>query len=83
MFGTINIAKSCDKEKHVCSGYRIAFDGKGEWNFNNDYARNVIVFGVDNSSSPHTNNLKNTFLILGQGDIFGISGSFVAPEKKV
>ena len=24
--------------------------GKGEWSFGNDYARNVIIFGVDNSS---------------------------------
>ena len=35
--------------------------------FRNDYARNVIIFGVDNSSSSHTPNMKN-FLILGEGD---------------
>ena len=29
-------------------GYRIAFDGKGTWNLGNDYATNVIIFGVDN-----------------------------------
>ena len=32
-------------------------DGKGEWSFGNDYARNVI-FGVDNSSSCQTDNQK-------------------------
>ena len=41
------------------------------------------MFGVDNSSSSHTYNLKNDFLILGEGDTFGINGSFGAPEKKI
>ena len=35
-FGANNIVKDCDKEKYVYSGYRIAFDGKGEWSFDND-----------------------------------------------
>ena len=43
------------------SGYGIAFDGEGECVFGNDYARNVIIFGVDNSSSSHAENLNNSF----------------------
>ena len=35
-----------------------------------DYARNVIIFVVENSSSSHTDNLKNKFLILGEGEYF-------------
>ena len=65
------------------SGYGIAFDGKGEWSFGNGYARNVKVFGVDNSSSSDTDKLKNILLILGGGDTSGINGSFGTPEKKV
>ena len=37
--------------------------------------------GVGNSSSCHTHNLKNNFLILGEGSTFGINGSFGASEK--
>ena len=44
--------------------------------------RNVVIFGIDNSSSSHTDNLRNGFLILGEGDTFGINGSLGAPEKK-
>ena len=55
---------------------------KGEWNFGNIYARNVIFFGADNNSSFLVDSLKNNFLILGKWDIFGINGSFGAPEKK-
>ena len=64
-------------------GYGIVFDGKGYWGFNIHTDRNVIIFVNDNSSSLHTDNLKNDFLILGEGDTFGINGSFVAPEKKL
>ena len=71
------------KEKHVYSGCGKAFDGKGECSFGNDYARNVIIFGADNSSSSRTDDSKNNFLILGEGGTFGINGSFGAPEKKV
>ena len=62
MFGATDIVKNNDKEKYVYSGYRIAFYVKGSWSFNDDFARNVTIFGVDNSSSPHTDNLTNNFL---------------------
>ena len=52
------------------------------WSFGNDCARNVIIFGVDNSSSSHADNRKNNFLVLGEVDTFDINGSFGAPEKK-
>ena len=44
----------------------MIFDGAGQWNFGNDFARNVAIFGVDNSSSSQTNNRKNNFLVLGE-----------------
>ena len=69
MFGATNIVKNNDKEKYVYSRYGIAFDRKGYWCFNNDYARNFMIFRVGNSSLSHTDNLKNDFLILGIGDM--------------
>ena len=29
----------------------IAFDGKGFWSFDEDITKNVLIFGVNNSSS--------------------------------
>ena len=66
LFRATNIAKNGNKNKWVYSGYGIAFDGKVEWIFGNDYDRNFIVFGVDNSSSSLADNLKNKVLILGE-----------------
>ena len=51
--------------------------------FDNDFARNVIIFDVDDSLSSHSANRKNNFLLLGKGPIYGINGSFGSPEKKV
>ena len=47
-----------NKEKYVYSGYGIAFDGEGKWSFGNGFARNFIIFGIDNSSSSHTDKKK-------------------------
>ena len=53
MFGATTKIKNYVKEKYVYSGYEIAFDGKVSWSFGNGYARNVITFGANNSSSYH------------------------------
>ena len=64
LFDGTNIIKNNVKEKFVYRGYGIAFNGRGEWRFNNNSARNVTIFDVDNSSSSHADNEKNNFLVL-------------------
>ena len=46
LFGANNIVKISDKSKYEYSSYGIAFDGLGSWSFGNDFARNVVIFGV-------------------------------------
>ena len=58
LFGATNIVKNSDKEKYVYSGCGITFDSASSWSFGNDFARNVIIFGVDNSSSSYSCNRK-------------------------
>lgn len=36
----------------------LAFDGEGSLTFGNDFARDVVIFGVNNTSSSHTDNRK-------------------------
>ena len=83
LFGATNIVKISDKEKYMYSGYGITFDSAGFWNFDNDTAKNVIINGIDNSLSSHADNCKTNFLILGEGPIYGINGSFSSPEIKL
>ena len=69
-------------KKSNYSGYGITFNSTGSWSFDNDFARNVITFGVDNNSSSHSDKRKNNSLILGEGPTYGINGSFGSSEKE-
>ena len=42
----------------VYSGYEKAFDEAGSWISCNNFTRNVVVFGVTNSSLSHTDHGK-------------------------
>ena len=61
LFGATNMVKSSDKEKYAYSSYRIAFSIESSWSFDDDTAGNAVIFGVDNSLSSHTDNLKNIY----------------------
>ena len=63
-------------------GHGTAFGGLGSWSFGNDSAMNVIIFGVDNSST-YTNNCKNNFLVLPEEPTDNIDGSTETAEKKL
>ena len=76
------MVKNNDKEKWVYSGHGLAFDGASWWNFGNDFANNVAIRGVHNSSSSHADNHKNNILVWGEGATYGINGGFGSPEKK-
>ena len=84
LLGATNIVKDRDKNKWVYSGYGITFDCAGLWGFSNEFARNVIISGVDNSSSSsHADNHKNNVLVLAERPTDNINGSVGAAEKKL
>ena len=41
----------------------------------NDFSRNIVIFGVENSSSFHTNNRVNNFLVLGEEQNDDVNGN--------
>ena len=61
LFRETNKVENGDKEKYVYSGYGATFDNACSWSFGNDFARNIIIFGIDNSLSSHSDNSKNIF----------------------
>ena len=56
--------KNSDKAKWFHSDCGIVFDAKGSWSYGNDL---LHIFDLDNSSSFHSDNRNNDFLILGEG----------------
>ena len=83
LFGTVKLARNAGKSKCTYNGWGIAFNGKGFWSFDNDKARNVVIFCVNNSGSSHIDYPKNNFLVLGKWPTEGINGSVGTPEKKL
>lgn len=75
--------KNSDKEKQLYSGYGIAYHGAGLQNFDNDFAKNVLIFGIDNSSSAHTHKYKNNFMVLVKGPFDDSNISVSAAEQKL
>ena len=60
----------------------VTFGKAGSWTFDNGIARTLMIFAVDNSSSSHTDNQKNNFLLLGDGPVYVIDESFESLAKK-
>ena len=59
LFGVVTLTKNADKDKYGYSGYGIGFDRKSIFSFpGSGFGQNVIIFGVDMSSSVHVDNLE-------------------------
>ena len=72
MLGAVELTKSADIDKYLCSGYGIGFDRKGSFSFPGGGFENVIIFGVDMSSSVYVDNKKKDILIIGKGSTKGL-----------
>ena len=70
MLDVVNLSKNIDIDKFKYSGHSIGFDGHGYfWRPNGEFGCNVILFGVNMSSSVHVDKKKKDILILGEGPI--------------
>ena len=67
LIGGVKLTKHVDVELYEYSGCGIAFDRKGLFSIGDEIGRNVIIFGVDMSSSSHIDNKKRDIIILGKG----------------
>ena len=62
LFGAVTLTKNADIDKYGYSGYGIGFDRKSSFSFpSGGFGQNVIIFGVDMSSSVHVDNKKRHF----------------------
>ena len=56
LFGAVRLTKHVDVDPYKYSGYGIGFERKGFYSIGDEVGRNVIIFGVDMSSSSHIDN---------------------------
>ena len=81
LFSSVKLTKNPDVDKYKYSGYGIGFDRRGQFSFGDGFGQNVIIFGVDMSSSTHANNKTKNILVLGKGFIQGIDNKTIYAEK--
>ena len=53
--------KKRNRKEVVYNVYRITFDGVESESFVNEFARNIMIFGIDNNSSRYSENCKEQF----------------------
>ena len=73
LFGAVSLTKNAGFHKYGYSGYGVGFDRHGSFSFPGPgLGKNVIIFGVDMSSSTKIDNRKKDILILGKGPTQGL-----------
>ena len=89
LFGAMKITKNTDSSKNNYTGYGLCFDEGGEFghtvregNFIRvTNAKNVIIFGIDTTSSIHATNRANNIYVMGKELIQGLNGTTIYVEK--
>ena len=83
LFGSVKITKNAtNTSKHKYEGYGICFDEDGTFSkggMNN--GRNVLIFGVHESSLVHANNKANNIYVMGNLFVQGINDMTLYAEK--
>ena len=59
LFGSVKWTKNADIDKYGYFRYGIGFDRQSSFSIGNKIGKNVIIFGVDMSSSSKIDNRKN------------------------
>ena len=83
LFGAVTLIKNADIDKYKYSGYGIGFDRCETFSVPHGFGRNVLIFGVDMSSSAHVDNKEEDILILGKGPIQGLDDTTLTAAKSI
>ena len=80
LFGSVKLTKNADIDKYGYSGYGIGFERNTSFSVGNEIGKNVIILGVDMSSSTKIDNRKKDILILGIGPTQGLEYTLSAEK---
>ena len=82
LFGAVEITKNADTSKYAYKGYRICFDEGGTFSKGNvNNGRNVLVFGVHETSLVHVNNKAYNIYVMRDLFVQGINDTTLYAEK--
>ena len=80
-FGAVTFTKNADIDKYRYSSYGIGFDRRLGFPFyGSGFGQNVLIFGVDMSSSARIDNKKREILVIGKGPTQGLENTLIAEK---
>ena len=78
--GSVKLTKNAQIDKYGYFAYGIGFDRETSFSIGNQTGKNVIIFGVDMSSSIKIDNKEKDILILGKGPTQGLEHTLSAEK---
>ena len=82
LFGAMQVIKNADTSKYKYRGCGICFDEGGSFSKGNiSNGKNVLIFGVDESSLVHQNNKANNIYVMGDVFVQRINDTILYAEK--
>ena len=81
LFVAVTLTENADIEKYKYSGYGIGFDRRSSISFpGGGFGPNILLFGVDMSSTVHIDNKGKDTLVLGKGQTQGLESTLTAEK---
>ena len=81
LFGAVTLTKNTDIDNYGYPVYGIGHDRRSNFSFlDGDFGQNVLIFGVDMSSSAHIDNKKKYILVLGKWPTEGLEHTLTAEK---
>ena len=82
LFGAVTLTKNADIDKYIYFAYGSGFDTRSSFSFpSGRFSQNVLIFGVDMSSSVRIYNKKKDLLVLGKRPTQGLEHTLTAEKK--
>ena len=79
LFSTLTLTKNTDIDKYGYSGYGIGFDRRSRFSFpGGRFGQNVLICGVDMSSSAHNDEKNKDISVLGKRPTQGLEHTLTA-----
>ena len=79
----IKLTKNADLDKFKYSSNGVGFDSRSQFLWTDgSVEKNVIIFGVDNSSSVHVDHRNKNIVVLGEGPTQGLDNATIKAEAK-
>ena len=82
LFQAVKLTEKAEPNKYRYSCYGIWFDVQSDFSMNGELGKNVIILGIDDSSSVYTDKRKKTLSFWWRDPKQGLDDTSITAESK-